>query len=158
MPAPQEKRAPGKPSTGPKGPASLSTRDGHRRTRESHGEELIEDYVEAIADCIEAEGEARAVDLAKKFGVTHVSVVKAVARLQKNGYVTAEPYRSIFLTEKGRKLAAHCRARHEIVLDLLLALGVPRSAALIDAEGIEHHVGRETLSHFKKFLSQRRVR
>jgi len=40
--------------------------------------------------------------------------------------------------------------KHEIVLSFLLAIGVKRSAALADAEGIEHHVSKETLAAMKR--------
>ena len=40
------------------------------RIRKAHLSEIMEDYVEMIADLIEETGEARAVDLASRFGVT----------------------------------------------------------------------------------------
>jgi DtxR family manganese transport transcriptional regulator len=124
----------------------------HRRTRHAHGEERSQDYVEVIADLIDSSGEARAIDIARRLGVTHVTVAKAVARLQRNGFVKARPYRSIFLTEQGRKLAEEARRRHAIVLDFLIALGVKPDTAAIDAEGLEHHVSEETLQVFSSFI------
>jgi DtxR family manganese transport transcriptional regulator len=44
------------------------------------------------------------------------------------------------------------RARHRLVVDVLVALGVPREAAEADAEGIEHHVSEATLKAFGRFL------
>ncbi len=119
--------------------------------------ETAQDYVEAIAELIALSGEARAVDLARRLGVTHVTVVRRVARLKEEGYVTAEPYRAIFLTEAGRQLAAECRQRHDTVLAFLLAVGVPADAAERDAEGIEHHVSPETLAAFLKVIGARGV-
>jgi DtxR family manganese transport transcriptional regulator len=129
-----------------------------RRTRLEHAAETAQDYVEAIADLCAAQGEARAVDLAQRLGVTHVTVVRTVARLQRDGYVCTRPYRSIFLTDKGSRLAEESRRRHEIVLAFLRNLGVPERIAQTDAEGIEHHVSPETLRAFKRFVppSQRR--
>jgi DtxR family manganese transport transcriptional regulator len=66
--------------------------------------------------------------------------------------VTAQPYRSIFLTDAGRKLADDSRRRHAVVLAFLKALGVPEAAAQSDAEGIEHHVSKETLAAFSRHL------
>src|ERR1041384_1480002 len=80
-----------------------------RRTRREHAAETAEDYVEAIADLSEAHGEARVVDLARRLGVTHVTVNRTLARLQRNGLVMAKPYRAIFLTTAGRKLASESR-------------------------------------------------
>ena len=67
------------------------------RTRADHSRELAEDYVELIDELITEKGEARAVDLADRLGVSHVTVSRTVRRLMRDGYVSAEPYRSIFL-------------------------------------------------------------
>ena len=126
------------------------------QTRREHARELAEDYVEAIADLVADTGEARVVDLAEQLGVTHVTVNKTIARLQKSGFVTSQPYRAIFLTDQGRRLAAACKSRHETVVDFLRSLGIPERVARKDAEGIEHHVSHDTLSAFKRALSKRR--
>ncbi|HAV65097.1 MAG TPA: transcriptional regulator MntR [Verrucomicrobiales bacterium] len=123
------------------------------QTRREHANETAEDYVEAIADLVEETGEARVVDLAKRLGVTHVTVNRTIARLQKAGYVTSQPYRAIFLTGTGTDLAASCKSRHDIVVKFLRSLGIPQRVAEMDAEGIEHHVSPETLAAFKRKLA-----
>jgi len=125
------------------------------QTRHEHANEIAEDYVEAVADLVAETGEARVVDLAERLGVTHVTVTRTIARLQKSGFVTCQPYRSIFLTEQGRNLAAICKSRHENVADFLRSLGIPERVAEKDAEGIEHHVSRETLTAFKAALAKK---
>ncbi len=127
----------------------------HRQTRKAHGSEIAEDYVEVIAELIADRGEARAVDISRQLGVTHVTVTKTVSRLQRDGLVTTEPYRSIFLTEEGEAMARRCQQRHETVYEFLLAIGVPERVAEIDAEGIEHHVSDETLKVFRSFRKPR---
>ena len=64
-----------------------------------------------------------------------------------------KPYRAVFLTDEGRRLALWSRRRHELVLKFLLAIGVGEEAAQKDAEGMEHHVSAETLAAFERFLS-----
>jgi DtxR family transcriptional regulator, manganese transport regulator len=125
------------------------------RTREQHGREIAEDYVELIDALTDEHGEARVIDLARRLGVTHVTVSRTIRRLQRDGFVTAQPYRAIFLTDAGRKLAKSSRDRHEIVLNFLKSLGIPIAVAQSDAEGIEHHVSPETLAAFKRALAQR---
>ena len=93
-----------------------------------------------IADLIKDTGEARVVDLAERFGVTSPTVNSIIRRLVRDGFVESKPYRSIFLTDKGKKLAEFSKRRHEIVFDFLIALGVDLEIAKNDAEGIEHHV------------------
>lgn len=127
-----------------------------RRTREEHSHEIAQDYVEMIADLIDTTGEARVIDLARRLGVTHVTVARTIKRLQRAGLVTSLPYRSIFLTPSGRKLSDESRARHETVVDFLKSLGVPQVVAQSDAEGIEHHVSQETLKAFVKHLRKRK--
>ena len=126
------------------------------RTRQEHAQETAQDYVEMVAELIETIGEARVIDLARRLGVTHVTVSRTLQRLRRDGLVTFLPYRSIFLTAAGRRLAEEARHRHEAVVEFLLSLGVPSAVAHSDAEGIEHHVSRETLEAFEKHL--RRVR
>jgi DtxR family manganese transport transcriptional regulator len=134
----------------PSGTAAI--RGNPRRTREEHSQETAQDYVELIADLIEETGEARAVDLARRLGITHVTVGRTIQRLQRDGLVTAQPYRAIFLTSAGQKLARESRRRHEIVVEFLKSLGVPDAVARSDAEGIEHHVSKETLAAFQRRL------
>lgn len=114
-------------------------------TRQAHRDETAEDYVEAIAEIIARSGTARVRDLAAMMGVSHVTVTRIIKRLAREGLVTTEPYRPIELTRSGRALAQQAHERHEIVLAFLLAIGVPREQAEIDAEGIEHHVSDATI-------------
>lgn len=134
--------------------AAAQDRDArpHRATRKAHESETAEDYAEAIADLIGSEGEARVTDLARRLGVTHVTVIRTIGRLQRAGLVTSKPYRSIFLTGTGRRVAERARRRHRIVYEFLRAIGVGEAAALVDAEGIEHHVGSQTLRVFERFI------
>lgn len=129
--------------------------ENFRRLRSDHAVEIAQDYVEAIADLVAETGEARVVDLAKRLGVTHVTVNRTVMRLQKAGFVHSQPYRAIFLTERGKSLAEICKSRHETVVAFLRSLGVPQRVAEMDAEGIEHHVSADTLSAFKSALRKR---
>lgn len=124
-----------------------------RRTREDHARETAEDYVEMILSLIEEGGEARAVDLADRMGVSQVTVGKTLQRLRREGLIIAQPYRSIHLTQDGRQMATDARDRHQLVLRFLERIGVPRETAIIDAEGIEHHVSEETLAAMKRYLA-----
>ncbi|MEL0323380.1 MAG: helix-turn-helix domain-containing protein, partial [Rhodospirillales bacterium] len=65
---------------------------GFDRLRQARQTEVAEDYVELIADLLAEEGEARAVDLAERFGVSHATVNKTLARLSREGFVQTRPY------------------------------------------------------------------
>lgn len=146
----QAKRKPAHTASADRGQA-----ENLSQTRQEHAHETAEDYVEAIADLVIERGEARVVDLAKRLGVTHVTINRTISRLQKAGYVTSQPYRAIFLTDSGHALAVKCKARHEIVVQFLRSIGIPERVAEKDAEGIEHHVSPETLAAFKRLIPKR---
>lgn len=123
------------------------------KARTARSATLLEDYVELIADLMAVHGEARATDIAKRLGVTHPTALKTVARLKRAGLVTSRPYRGIFLTDQGQALAERVRARHRLMVALLMAVGVPADAAEADAEGMEHHASEATLAAFGRFLA-----
>lgn len=125
--------------------------EGFRQVREAHRRELIDDYVELISDLIREVGEARQVDMAARLGVSQPTVAKMLKRLATVGLIEMIPWRGVFLTPEGEKLAQASRERHQIVVNFLLVLGVSPDIARRDAEGMEHHVSEETLQQFLAF-------
>lgn len=146
-PAKKDQNKPTPPPTPP--------RRGHQRTRLDHASETAEDYVEAIAEVIERAGRCRVKDLAERFGVSHVTVVRTIGRLEEGGLCRTEPYQPIELTARGKRLAKACRERHEVVYRFLLAIGVPEKVAAVDSEGLEHHVSPATLERFRAIAEGR---
>ena len=139
----------------PELPAELIQARRFGLARSARSTAVLEDYVELIADLLATTGEARATDIARRLGVSHPTAINTIARLKREALATARPYRGVFLTEKGELLAKRVRARHRLVVDVLLAMGVPAEAAEADAEGIEHHVSETTLKAFARFLQSR---
>ena len=80
---------------------------------------------------------------------------RTVARLASRGLVSTSPYRPIELTQSGKRLARTAKARHEVVLEFLISLGVPEAIATVDSEGIEHHCSPKTLDVMKHFTKSR---
>jgi DtxR family manganese transport transcriptional regulator len=150
-PLKQRRLSPGNAGTGT--PCASGRAESFRQTREAHRAETAYDYVEIIADVIDEHGGARTVDIAERLGVSHATVTKTVTRLQHQGLIVRRPYRGIFLTDAGRRLAEEARERHRLVVAFLVSIGVSAETAHHDAEGIEHHVSEETLSAFKRCLS-----
>jgi DtxR family transcriptional regulator, manganese transport regulator len=134
-------------------PAELIQARRFGKARSAQSTALLEDYVELIADLLASTGEARPTDIARRLGVSHATAIKTISRLKREGLATARPYRGVFLTAGGQELAARVRARHRLVVNVLVALGVPAEAAESDAEGIEHHVSETTLRAFGRFLN-----
>ena len=142
----------GDPTQNPRKAATQA--GGFQAVREAHQSEIVEDYVELIADLIEKYGKARPVDIARYMGVTQPTVVKNLLRLQREGFIKREKYRSVFLTGKGATLAEVCRHRHRVIVAFLLDLGLDSATAERDAEGIEHHVSEKTLMAFQMALNK----
>ena len=128
--------------------------ESHRRTRRDHALETAEDYVEAVAEKVAADGVCRVVDLARAFAVSHVTVSRIVSRLKEAGLLQSEPYGPITLTAQGTRLAEQSRQRHDLVYRFLIAIGVDAKTAAVDAEGIEHHVSKTTLKCLQRIVDQ----
>ena len=127
----------------------------YSKIRTQNKNEMLEDYVETISELIILKGEARNADLALHFGVSQATINKNIKRLVTLNLVKTEPYRSIFLTNEGQNLANSSKAKHEIVLNFLIKLGVSNKIAEEDSEGIEHQVSSETLDFMKKFINKK---
>ncbi len=121
------------------------------KVRNAHRKENTEDYLELIADLHNHNGEARIVDIASKLGIAQATANKTIQRLQLQGYIKREPYRSLFLTLKGQKIASFSKKRHNTVYNFLINLGIDSKTAEADSEGIEHHVSQKTLRKMEKF-------
>ena len=126
-----------------------------RKVRNAHRTENTEDYLELVAELLNSKGEARIVDIAENLGIAQATANKTIQRLHSQGYIKREPYRSIFLTYKGQKIASESKKRHNIVYNFLLNLGLDKNTASEDAEGIEHHVSEKTLRKMDKFNSKK---
>ena len=122
-----------------------------KKVRDAHKTENTEDYLEIIAELLNSKGEARIVDIANELDIAQATANKTIQRLQNQGFVKKEPYRSIFLTLKGQELASISKKRHIIVLTFLKKLGIDPRTAEADAEGIEHHVSDKTLKKMEQF-------
>ena len=107
------------------------------------------------AELLNSKGEARIVDIADSLGIAQATANKTIQRLQSQGFIKREPYRSIFLTLKGQKIASKSKKRHNIVYNFLINLGLDKSTASEDAEGIEHHVSEKTLRKMDNFNSKK---
>ena len=121
-------------------------------TRKQHEKESAEDYTELVYDLIEEKGEARICDIARNLGVSHVTAIRTIKRLETQELLNTSPQKPVTLTPKGKRLAKKCKTRHQILFEYLLALGVSEEVAAIDVEGMEHHIHPETLKAFQKHL------
>jgi DtxR family manganese transport transcriptional regulator len=121
-------------------------------TRKHHSKEAAEDYTELIAELIDQKGEARTCDIAAHLGISHVTAIRTMKRLQEEGFLNTTPHQPVVLTQKGRNLASFSKRRHELLLRFFISLGVPEKQAEIDVEGAEHHISAKTLECIERAL------
>ena len=127
------------------------------KVRNAHKTENTEDYLELISELLTKKGEARIVDIANRLRIAQATANKTIKRLQSQGYIKKEPYRSLFLTLKGQKIASYSRKRHNTVYNFLINLGLDKKIAAADAEGIEHHVSEKTLNKMEKYNKTKNI-
>jgi DtxR family manganese transport transcriptional regulator len=77
-------------------PPELTQARRFGKTRLAQSRALLEDYVELIADLLATSGEARPTDVARRLGVSHVTAVKTISRLKREGLAMGRPYRGVF--------------------------------------------------------------
>lgn len=123
-------------------------------TRKHHSSEAAEDYTELIADLIEEHGEARTGSIADHLGISHVTALRTIRRLQNEGYVTTSPHQPVELTTRGKRLAQYAKERHRLLVEFLVKIGVPPETAEIDVEGAEHHISKTTLDCIRSLLDR----
>jgi DtxR family manganese transport transcriptional regulator len=123
-------------------------------TRRHHSSEAAEDYTELISELIESKGEARVGDIAHQLGVSHVTALRTIKRIQEQGYVTTSPRKPIQLTKEGKDLATFAKNRHKLLLNFFISLGIPRDVAEVDVEGAEHHISPTSLRHIENFMKK----
>ena len=111
----------------------------------------LEDYIEAIYVLVKDGREACVRDVAAMLGVKMPSVVKAIRELKKFELVTQEPYASISLTAKGKRVATHILGRHTLLRTFLVKLGVSEERADEDACRMEHILSAETMDKIRIF-------
>jgi DtxR family manganese transport transcriptional regulator len=128
------------------------------RVRRDHARETAEDYAELVLDLGGGGRPVRPADLARRLGVSHVTVLRALERLARAGVLRRDARRGVSLSAAGRRIARAARARYELLVAFLEHIGAPRAIAETDAEGIEHHISRNTLRVMKAFVARARLR
>jgi Mn-dependent DtxR family transcriptional regulator len=73
-------------------------------------------------------------------------------KLHGMGLIVYERYRGLTLTDKGEQIARFSQQKHMTITKFLQILGVTEKIAKSDAEGIEHHVHRNTIRRIQRFV------
>ena len=114
---------------------------------------VVEEYLETIYRLQEKSGVARTSELVNLLGVVPGTVTNTVERLEKEGYITHEPYKGVKLTEKGRKTALQVVRRHRLSERLLTDILHIKWDRVHDAAcKLEHGITDEIVKPLEKAL------
>ena len=114
---------------------------------------VVEEYLEAIYKLQERSGVARTSDIVKMLQVVPGTVTNTVERLEREGYVTHEPYKGVKLTEKGLRTAMHVLRRHRLSERLLTDILHMKWDKVHDAAcKLEHGITDEIIKPLEKAL------
>lgn len=109
-------------------------------------------YLETILLLGKKRNLVRAVDVAEEMKISKASVSRALARLKSESCIIVDGDGHIAFTEKGRQIAEKIYERHEVLTEILAALGVDRETAAADACKIEHDISDKTFEALKEHL------
>ena len=100
-------------------------------------------------------GQVRSIDIVREMNFSKPSISIAMKRLRENGYIEMDADGYITLLPPGLAIAQDIYARHRLLTEFLVQLGVSPETAAVDACKIEHDISQET---YQKILeeSQRR--
>ena len=109
-------------------------------------------YLEAIYVLYEKTGFVRSIDVSEYLGYSKPSVSRAMGILRNGEYIQVDTDGGITLTEKGQEIARKIYARHKLLTDLLVRIGVSEKTAAEDACKLEHAISDETFLAIQRFV------
>ena len=112
-----------------------------------------EDYLETILILQNTNGFVRSVDIAKKLGFSKPSVSRAMAILEKDGYIEFGLANMIVLTEKGQQKANDVYARHQLLTKFFVKItGVDEKQVEKNACRVEHDLDAQIIEGIQKWM------
>ena len=112
-------------------------------------------YLETILVLGQRKNLVRAVDVATEMGLSKPSVSRALVRLKNDECIIVDENGHIAFTEKGRAIAEKIYERHQVLTEILMAIGVNREIAAKDACKMEHDISDETFDAMKRHLKKK---
>ena len=112
--------------------------------------ESAEDYLERILMLRLKNGMVRSIDIVRDLDYSKPSVSVAMKRLRENGYIEMDADGYISLLPPGEAIATGIYARHQVLTQFLVQLGVSPENAAADACKIEHDLSEESYERIKE--------
>ena len=111
-------------------------------------------YLETILRLTDRSDAVRSIDVCDEMGFSKPSVSRAIGLLRSGGYITVSKEGYITLTDVGRETAMKVYARHKLITELLMGIGVSEDIAVADACRIEHCISDESYAKIKEYLER----
>ena len=111
-------------------------------------------YLEAIYVLYEKTGFVRRIDVSEYLGYSKPSVSRAVGILKNGEYILVDTDGGITLTEKGLEVARKIYARHTLLTNLLVRIGVSQETAAADACKLEHAISDESFAALQRYAQE----
>lgn len=113
----------------------------------------LEDYLEAILSLVKGDGEAHVRDIAERLGVTMPSVTGALHTLAERELVNYQPYSTVTLTRRGRRIAEGVSRRHQVFSTFFSGvLGLKAQVAGENACRLEHAIDDTVLERLAEYI------
>ena len=119
-----------------------------------HIQESGEMYLETILRLSQQSGHVRAIDVGEEMGYSKPSVSRAMSILKQGGYIVIEADGSIVLTDAGREIAEKIYARHTLITNFLISIGVDAETATEDACKMEHSISDASFEAIQKLVEK----
>ncbi len=117
-------------------------------------DQSAEDYLEAILVVQEEKGNVRAIDVVNELNVSKPSVSIAMKKLKGRELITIDSNSHIHFTDEGRNIAENVYSKHKLLTDALVAIGVDKEEAAVEACEIEHIISDQTYECIKNFCEK----
>lgn len=117
-------------------------------------QQSAENYLETIYMLRKSKGSCRSIDIANELGFSKPSVSVAMKNLRENGFIDVSGDGDITLLEPGKKIAEELFARHTLITECLIAIGVSEETASEDACKIEHVISQESFEAIRSSLAK----
>jgi len=115
--------------------------------------ESTENYLETIYILSQRMKEVRSIDVCNELGYSKPTISVVMKQFRESGYIEMDSSGHITLTLAGLEIAQGTYERHQVISQMLMALGVSRETALTDACKIEHDISQETFECLKRHLA-----
>jgi Mn-dependent DtxR family transcriptional regulator len=114
-----------------------------------------EDYLETIFKLQLAKGQVRSIDVVTDMHFSKPSVSVAMKKLRESGHVLMDENGLLTLTPQGEAIARRIFERHQILTQMLVALGVDEATAAEEACKIEHDISDGTFEKIKAHFNEK---